>query len=114
MKILSRLMIALAFVPLAAVPAAAGEKKGEKIKTVEVSYSDLDLESEAGARALLERLDAAAFKACGGDPKRHSAYKARPEVTVEIFETCRKDAVAAAVGRLDAPLVAKLHGKSAA
>lgn len=111
---LPRLFLALAFIPLAAGQSAALAGEGERIRNVGVSYSDLDIETEAGARELLRRLEAAAFEACGGDPERHSSYRRMPEVTRKTFETCRKEAIEAAVGRLDAPLVAKLHDKSAA
>lgn len=114
MLTLPRLFIALAFVPLAAGQSAALAGDGERIRNVGVTYSDLDLETEAGARELLRRLDAAAYKACGGDPERHSSYDRMPEVTRKVFETCREKAIDTAVGRLDAPLVAKLRQNTTA
>lgn len=114
MLTLPRLLLALAFVPLAAGQTAALAGEGERIRNVGVSYSDLNLETEAGARELLRRLNAAAYKACGGDPERHSSFDLMPEVTRKTFETCRAEAIDTAVGRLDAPLVARLHQNSAA
>ncbi|MGK6355863.1 UrcA family protein [Sphingomonas sp. DT-207] len=38
------------------------------VAEIGVRYDDLDLDSDAGARAMLARLDVAATKACGGKP----------------------------------------------
>lgn len=111
---LSRLLLAFAFAPLAFAPAAAGEQGGDVIRKVSVPYADLDLETEEGAREFLTRLENAAYKACGGDPKLHSSYKLAPEATVRTFEKCRKDAIARTVDGVDVALVTKLHRKYAA
>lgn len=108
---ISRLLLAVAFVPLAIAPAAAGQSGGEVIRKVSVPYADLDLETEKGAREFLNRLEKAAYKACGGDPKRHSSYDRMPDVTVKVFEKCRKDAIARTVDGVDVALVTKLHRK---
>lgn len=50
------------------VPASAQVAPAQVVSDVTVPYDDLDLKSEAGARAMLARLDAAATRACGGKP----------------------------------------------
>jgi UrcA family protein len=67
--------------------------------SVPVRYSDLDLQHAAGARSMLDRLNAAAQTACGPRPaivelSRQSAYDA-----------CVKESVSRGVRTLNAPLV---------
>ncbi len=109
---LKALIFAAAILPVTVSPSAAGPAKADYIRDVEVSYSDIDLDTEAGARELLSRVEAAAYKACGGDPRRHRSYDLMPKLTRETFEHCRQNAIEAAVERLDAVLVTQLHNKS--
>jgi UrcA family protein len=69
-----------------------------------VSYGDLDLKTEAGAKVLLTRIGKAAKSACGDlvhTPllPREGAYR----------RECVAEAVDAAVARIDAPMLAALH-----
>jgi UrcA family protein len=76
---------------------------------VHVAYNDLDLKSPTGARTLLERLKQASYRACGGDPKLHTAYRTRPGKTIKVYEECRADATKRAVDQINVPLVARMH-----
>jgi UrcA family protein len=71
---------------------------------VAVSYSDLNLAHEDGARTLLTRLDHAATHVCGGRPSIADLH-ARSS-----YEACRKAAMDRAVATVHAPLVASLYG----
>jgi UrcA family protein len=70
--------------------------------SVVVSYADLDLTSEAGARAMLDRVTAAASKVCG----RRTEYI---ENAVAARNACRKVTVDAAVARLANTNVTRVH-----
>jgi UrcA family protein len=73
-------------------------------QTAKVSYADLDLSTPGGAKALLTRIRVAAGSACGKE--NHSPLFPR---AMAQHRTCVTDAVNAAVGRVDAPLVAAIH-----
>lgn len=82
------------------------DKVGDRVDTIgtiSVPYHDLDLRKEADARKLLTRLEQAAVRACGGNPMWHPMYQVAPDYTVAVFKECRRDAVARAVARIDAP-----------
>lgn len=94
----------------AAILASAAQAAPEMIRQdVTVAYSDLNLSTEAGARALVARLDAAAKQACGGAPFFSSVYQIAPALVVKEFNTCRINAVTAAVQKVNAPLVHKVY-----
>jgi UrcA family protein len=85
------------------VPVARAEAdKLTHIGSVRVDYSDLDIQKEADARELLERLNRAAFKACGGEPRWHPQYDFIPRRVTRVFRECREAAVAQAVSEVDA------------
>ena len=67
--------------------------------SVSVKYRDLDIGSPAGARVLLERIEAAAGTACGGAPDIRQLDR------WASFEACRKSAVARAVDSVDSPML---------
>jgi UrcA family protein len=81
--------------------ANAGAPKRELIDSVKVPYSDLDLRNDAGARAMLKRLENAAYHVCGGDPRRQPTYKIMPKHVKAVINECREDAVARAVAAVD-------------
>jgi UrcA family protein len=81
-------------------------------KDVEVSYSDLDLSTDTGARALLGRIDAAAKSACGETPYFYSYYSVAPDLASKDFATCRANAMTVAVTNVKAPLVHQLFANS--
>jgi len=82
--------------------AASSHDPGHDNQSVAVSYVDLDLTSEAGARVMLDRVSAAASKVCG----RRTEYI---ENAVAARNACRKATVDAAVVRLAEPNVTRLH-----
>jgi UrcA family protein len=69
-----------------------------------VTYADLDLNSAAGARTLLHRIDLAARRICG--PSSHSPLEPR---AASLNRRCVIEAVDMAVARIDAPLLAAVH-----
>jgi UrcA family protein len=65
-----------------------------------VSYADLNLESEADAATLLNRIESAARKVCGLD---HAAF--RPFELQFRLQVCANEATARAVNDVNAPLL---------
>jgi len=103
----SPLLAALFLSATIAQSALAGAPPPLTIGRVQVPYADLDLRRAADAQVLLGRLERAAFKACGGNPKFHPSYEATPRRTVEVFQECRRNAVAAAVAKVGAPALSQ-------
>jgi UrcA family protein len=74
--------------------------------SIHVSYADLNLRSDQGARSMLERIDDAAMRVCGGQPDiRQLAER-------DLFQKCKNQAVDRAVRDLDAPLVTAAAGRT--
>ena len=76
-----------------------------QISHEQVVYSDLNLSTQDGARALLKRLDNAAKRVCGAEPSRSPL---QPRLVI-AYERCVSDAVDASVAQVNAPLVVALH-----
>jgi UrcA family protein len=70
-----------------------------------VYYGDLNIETEQGAKIMLQRIERAAKKACGGHPT-FSSYTPTLDHT---FEECRSRAIQRAVKQLGAPLVTRVY-----
>jgi UrcA family protein len=90
---------------LAAGPAASKSNRSVVVGHAKVSAADLDLRSEAGAAAMLARIEEGAGKACGGDPG--TAFN-RDIVTLlkqRAYRECKTAAIEATTIRLGAPLV---------
>ena len=69
-----------------------------------VSYADLDLGHQAGARALLQRINGAAKLVCGPEP----VFRENPQP----YKACTQQAVYQAVADVDNPKVsALLHNR---
>jgi UrcA family protein len=81
--------------------ARAEVQKLVPIASVRVNYSDLDIQNENDARLLLERIDRAAYKACGGDPRWHPQYRQIPRRVNQTYLECRQAAVSRAVAEVD-------------
>jgi UrcA family protein len=96
------LFLAVSFTAQAHQPAP----ERQRVRSVPVSYADLDLTREADVKILLTRIEKAAYRACGGNPWLHPAYNVMPARTEAVFKECREDAVARAIGELDAPVLA--------
>jgi UrcA family protein len=97
---------ALAFTLLAP---AAWSRPPQLVGKVHVELKGLDLQNPADASTLLNRLNHAAYRACGGDPKQHDSYRTRPEQTVRVYEECRENAVKRAIDQIGAPLLVRLY-----
>jgi UrcA family protein len=70
-----------------------------------VHYDDLNIDTEQDAKSLLQRIERAARKACGGHPT-FSSYTGALDHT---FEECRGDAVQRAVKQLGAAMVTHIY-----
>ena len=93
-----RLPLLLISLSLAATPAVAEPR--HSLMLARVPVGDLDLASDAGARAMLHRLNGAAWELCALAPS--VLFPANPGREWR----CRRDAVAAAVQRLRTPQLA--------
>jgi UrcA family protein len=102
---LNRTLAAVAATLLTAVWLAAAQPAHADtvVATARVNYADLNLRSEAGARALYRRLQRAAERVCD-DAGRHS------RASRECYET----ALADAVNSIGAPKLVELHRAHAA
>jgi UrcA family protein len=76
---------------------------GETIRHQWVYYADLDLRREPGARALLNRIRAAARNVCEPDPSIHDL---REQTS---YRVCLYEAISGALRRVDNPHVADLY-----
>jgi len=72
-------------------------------RSITVTFSDLNLESDAGARVLLRRIRNAASKICGGAPPAFELWKLQP------YRDCVNDATRRAVMDLNRPLITSLY-----
>lgn len=70
-----------------------------------VYYGDLNIEIEQDARIMLQRIERAAKKACGGHPT-FSTYTGGLDHT---FEECRDTAIQRTVEQLAAPMVTRIY-----
>jgi UrcA family protein len=72
--------------------------------SIHVSYADLNLHSQQGARAILGRIEDAADQVCGGQPDMRQLTERA------LYQACRRQAVEHAVRDLDAPVVTAMAG----
>jgi UrcA family protein len=73
-----------------------------------VYYGDLNIESEQDAKIILQRIERAAKKACGGHPT-FSAYTGGLDRT---FEECRGKTIQRTVKQLGAPTVTRIYSEA--
>jgi len=73
-----------------------------------VYYGDLNLNAEQDAKIMLERIEQAARKACGGHPT-FSSYTGRLDST---FLDCCNETVARTVKQLGADLVTRIYSEA--
>jgi UrcA family protein len=92
----------------------ASKAKYDVIGKSVVRMGDLNLQKPADARALLQRLDRAAYQACGGDPKFHSSYSMTPRRVIEAFEECRTEAVRRTVEQIGHSTLTRVYADSRA
>jgi UrcA family protein len=93
-----------------APPAHSDESVAKRrlIAQVHVAFPDLDIQKEADAHAVLERLKRAAYHACGGNPRFYLTYEVMPRRTVEVFRECREEAIAAAIAEINCPTLTRV------
>jgi UrcA family protein len=72
---------------------------------VAVGYADLNLDRQAGAEAMLDRIERAARRACDSEGANWIATGRQTQALRE----CAREAAYRAVVELDAPLVTALH-----
>lgn len=94
-----RSLATLSAVIAAALVAQTATAQDRVNNTERVTYEDLDLRTEAGARAALTRIKRAAARACV-----EPSTPAIPRYGVDAYR-CKATAVARGVATLDAPLV---------
>ena len=73
-----------------------------------VNYGDLNIETKQDAKILLQRIERAAKKACGGQPT-FSTYTGSLDHT---FQECKTQAIARTVKQLGAPMVTRSYAES--
>lgn len=102
------LLAALGSAALLASPAiAAAASPAADVPQVSVPYSDLDLATSAGTRALYQRITSAAQSVCPAyDPRDLEAFAASRE--------CQQQAIARAVRQVGNSHLAAVHAKARA
>ena len=95
---------ALAFAALAS-PAAAETGRTHSGAGIQVFYGDLDTSSQAGAKVLVGRLNAAAREVCGADSQARGLTRLQQR-------TCQTNAVSRAVARINNPVVTQMLATS--
>jgi UrcA family protein len=73
-----------------------------------VYYGDLNLNAEQDAKIMLQRIERAAKKACGG----HATFSSYTGSLDHTFEECRGKAIQRAVKQLGAPLVTRIYSEA--
>jgi UrcA family protein len=73
-----------------------------------VYYGDLNLNAEQDAKILLERIEQAATKACGG----HATFGAYTGSLNRTFEECRSETVQRTVKQLGAAMVTRIYSEA--
>lgn len=73
-----------------------------------VYYGDLNIETEQDAKIMLQRIELAAKKACGGHPT-FSTYTGSLDHT---FEECRGEAIQRTVKQLGASVVTRIYSEA--
>ncbi|HEY1926171.1 MAG TPA: UrcA family protein [Caulobacteraceae bacterium] len=89
---------------LVAAPAASASAETAQTSSAIVKYSDLNLSSHDGAKAMYQRLKMTARNLCGDEPD------IRDIGAQASWRTCVNDSVDSAVGRLNDKMVASFNG----
>jgi len=72
-----------------------------------VYYGDLDIETEQDAKIMLQRIERAARKACGG----HATFSSYTGALDHTFEECRSEAIHRTVKQLGASKVTRIYSE---
>jgi UrcA family protein len=92
----------IAFASLAVCAALSTAARAEEAPQVHVSYADLNLNSEAGAKVLFQRIRAAAARVCEVPNMRDLSSQSRAKA-------CTDHAIAVAVDAVKAPALTKIY-----
>jgi UrcA family protein len=87
---------------VAGTASAAGVASDADVRTMRVTYSDLNLATEQGSRVLYARIEAAARQVCAPDDQRNLA-------AVAAARACKAQAVAQAVNTVHNPTLAAVY-----
>jgi UrcA family protein len=105
MKRISIMVGAGLVVAMMPAPAMAQGADPIIVMHIGVPHADLDLQSESGARTMLERLEEAATKACGGKPLAGASWDQIGQAKEREHRRCKAAAIDGATLKLGAPLV---------
>jgi UrcA family protein len=72
-----------------------------------VYYGDLDINTEQDAKIMLQRIERAATKACGG----HATFNPITHFPDHSFQECRSEAIQRTVKELGAPMVTRIYSE---
>lgn len=88
-------------------PAIASDatESGLKGQAVKVSYADLNLEKEAGAKVLYRRLQQASKQACGVQPLAIAGSVG----ALSKMQSCYRETLAASVQKVDSAELTRIH-----
>jgi UrcA family protein len=86
---------------IGAASSAQAQTPASDIQSVTVSVAGLDMRSDSGARILLQRIETAAGKVCGGEPTLALDRK-------QQFQPCVRKVTARTVSGLNYPRLAAL------
>jgi UrcA family protein len=105
-KLYKSLLATIVVVALGAPAIASADAKSElQGKSVKVSYADLNLEKQEGAKTLYRRLQIASKQACNvGSLRTEGSVKRLGEA-----RQCYNDALSKAVEEIDNELVTQIH-----
>ena len=73
-----------------------------------VYYGDLNLNAEQDAKIMLQRIERAAKKACGG----HPTFGSISHRSDHAFEECRREAIQRTVKQLGAPVLTRIYSEA--
>ena len=87
------------------VAASAGKPGHAEDTSIKVSYEDLNINSEAGARVLYSRLKRASEKACNVEPlSEHGSIE-----RVRAAKLCYHEVLSGAVENIDSDALRRIH-----
>lgn len=104
--LVTSLITAVAILAISAPAAASlGTDNRQNNNTIPVSYADLNLKNEAGARVLYSRLRRASRQACGVE-----SYKNAGSISIKAdMQRCYRNTLTASVRKIDRDELTKLH-----
>jgi len=95
----SSLALTVASAMAAITPAPASAQSIDAPISVSVPYADLDIGHASGARVLLQRIQSASIRACGGEPDIRGLRERA------AFDQCRKVTTSKAVAQVASPML---------